>query len=380
MNYWMNLFTGGTWDEFRAAGASVSGFRHRMRRNVARLQPGDILLCYMTGVMRWIGALEVVGPSDDTRDIWSVADFPVRVAVKPLIMLEAETGIPMRELEGRVSFYRDAGDAGKFRGIVRGCPKRFENAPDGDLVLQLLREAERNPTPRAVDPKKLARKPLFRAERRKGRKAVPTLVSVPERDEAETPSPAGAPQEAEPVAPTEHTATQHLLLKLGAEMGFDVWVARNDRGRACPGGNLGSMPQMVEELPTQFNEATNKTVELIDVLWLKGNSIIAAFEVECTTAVYSGLLRMSDLLALQPNLNIKLYIVAPEQRRAKVEQEILRPTFALRQRRLCETCGFLGIEDLTAKIDGARELGLVSSLKPGFLEDFAEYFTDTNDG
>ncbi len=63
---------------------------------------------------------------------------------------------------------------------------------------------------------------------------------------------------------------------------------------------------MVEELPTQFNEATNRTIELIDVLWLKGNSIVAAFEVECTTAIYSGLLRMSDLLALQPNLNINL--------------------------------------------------------------------------
>ena len=82
---------------------------------------------------------------------------------------------------------------------------------------------------------------------------------------------------------------------------------------------------MVEDLPTQFNEATNRTIELIDVLWLKGNSIVAAFEVECTTAVYSGLLRMSDLLALQPNLNIKLYIVAPDERKDKVEQEIRRP-------------------------------------------------------
>jgi len=36
---------------------------------------------------------------------------------------------------------------------------------------------------------------------------------------------------------------------------------------------------------------------------------------------------MSDLLALQPNLNIDLFIVAPESRREKVRQEILRPTF-----------------------------------------------------
>jgi hypothetical protein len=69
------------------------------------------------------------------------------------------------------------------------------------------------------------------------------------------------------------------------------------------------MPNMLEELPTQFNDATNRTIELIDVLWLKGNTILAAFEIEATTSIYSGLLRMSDLLALQPNLDLALYLV-----------------------------------------------------------------------
>ena len=67
--------------------------------------------------------------------------------------------------------------------------------------------------------------------------------------------------------------------------------------------------QVCSEIPTQFNEATNRTIELIDVLWLKGNTLIAAFEIEATTSIYSGLLRMSDLLALQPNLDLALYLV-----------------------------------------------------------------------
>src|SRR5690242_21750466 len=33
-------------------------------------------------------------------------------------------------------------------------------------------------------------------------------------------------------------------------------------------------------------------------------SIVRAFEVEHTTSVYSGILRMADLLALQPNMDI----------------------------------------------------------------------------
>jgi hypothetical protein len=39
---------------------------------------------------------------------------------------------------------------------------------------------------------------------------------------------------------------------------------------------------------------------------------VRAFEVEHTTAIYSGLLRMADLLSLVPNMDIKLHIVAPE--------------------------------------------------------------------
>jgi len=87
---------------------------------------------------------------------------------------------------------------------------------------------------------------------------------------------------------------------------------------------------MVQELPPQFNDATQRTIELIDVLWLKGNSILSAFKVESTTSNYSGLLRMSDLLSLQPNLDIKLFLLAGDERRDKVRQEILRPTFELK--------------------------------------------------
>jgi hypothetical protein len=154
-----------------------------------------------------------------------------------------------------------------------------------------------------------------------------------------------------------------------------VWVARNDRNRKWNGRVLGSLPRILEQLPTQFNDVTTRTIELIDVLWLSGNSIIAAFEVERTTSIYSGLLRMSDLLSLQPNLNIDLYLVAPDERRDKVEQELLRPTFSLREKPLADICGFLPFGTLCEKLDGIRKLGLSASLKPTFLKTTAEFFT-----
>ena len=377
MTYWLDLFTGTTWRQFRDAGAAVSGFRESQRSSQNRIQPGDILLCYLTGVMRWVGALEVVGPSTDQRTIWGDGEFPVRFEVKPLVLLEPEHGIPMAELSGRVDFFANREDAGKFKGFVRRSPNRFKDAADAVLILDLMHEAQKRPVSRPVDPKKLARKPLYKVEDRLGKKRIERVVSIPEPESVADNSvnDAAANVEAKSTT-TRHTEIQFELAELGAGMGLDVWIARNDRSRIWNGKPLGMLSRVIDEMPTQFNAATQRTIELIDVLWLKGNSIVAAFEVECTTSIYSGLLRMSDLLALQPNLDIKLYLVAPDERAEKVELEIRRPSFDLRPKPLAGACGFLSFSQLMEKVEGIRQLGLSSSLNPDFLEKVAEYFTE----
>jgi len=370
MTYWLDLYTGTTWSEYRASGARITGFRRRMRKLATKIQPGDIFHCYLTGVMRWVGALKVIGMSDDQTRIFS-QDFPVRFEVQPMILLDPEHGVPMEELRGRVDFYRGQKDAGKFKGFVRMSPNRFRVEEDGKLIMELLERTSKNPIARPVDAKKLARQPLYKVVRKRGRKHKSALVSIPGSEE--TGPQATLPVEAESVTPV-HTEIQYYLLRLGGEMGLDLWAARNDRSKIWDNNALGAMPQILNELPTQFNEALNRTIELIDVLWLRGNSFLAAFEVESTTSIYSGLLRMSDLLALQPNLDIALYLVAPDDRRSKVEQEILRPTFNLRERPLTEACGFLPFSRLIETVEGIRKLGLASSLKPDFLRKTAEFF------
>jgi hypothetical protein len=302
MNYWLDLFTGTTWNEFRDAGASTSGFNERMRNQVAKIKEGDIFLCYVTGVMRWVGALKFLGTSKNKASIWKDAAYPIRLQVEPLIMLDPEYGVPMTNLEGRVAFYEGVEDRGKFKAFVRMSPNRFTVSTDGELIMDLLSKAKAVPVMRPVDAKKLARKPWFKAEQRRGKTVVPAVVSVPDSEDDESLD-KGA--EKSPI-PTKHTEIQYELLTLGVDMGYAVWVARNDKSKTWKGVTFSSIPEILEVLPTQFNEATNKTIELIDVLWLKGNSIVAAFEIEHTTSVYSGLLRMSDLLALQPNLEIKI--------------------------------------------------------------------------
>ena len=56
---------------------------------------------------------------------------------------------------------------------------------------------------------------------------------------------------------------------------------------------------------------------------------------------------MADLLALQPNMDIKLHIVAPYERRDKVFTEIRRPVFSLLDRGpLAESCTYISYVSL----------------------------------
>jgi hypothetical protein len=126
---------------------------------------------------------------------------------------------------------------------------------------------------------------------------------------------------------------------------------------------------MIDELPLSYDSTTLQTIEQIDVLWLNGRSIARAFEVEHTTAVYSGILRMADLLALQPNMDIKLHIVAPEARKGKVMNEIQRPVFSLLEKGpLSEYCTFLPYGSLQ-ELSALKHLRYLSD---AVLEEYAE--------
>jgi len=355
--YWLDLFTGTTWQEFLDAGAKVSGFRESRWKTVQAIRQGDVLICYLTGLSRFIGLLEVASePFRDDSKIWKDESFPCRVKVKATIALTPETALPVHELRNQLSIFEDLKSPNAWTGHFRGSPARWKT-PDAQAVIKALEATKANPIVREVDPAKLSRRP-------KALTAKIGLVSVPGTEESGV-----TESEVEPEA-TPHTELQALLLRLGSDMGLDVWVARNDRSKEWNGSKLGQLPRVKSELPLQFDEATTKTIELIDVLWLKGNAIVAAFEVESTTSIYSGLLRMADLIAMQPNINIPLFLVAPADRRNKVFAEVNRPTFHRLAPPLVEMCRYVSFENLRKRI---KEVGpVVKYLKPEFLDEVAE--------
>jgi predicted RNA-binding protein len=358
--YWLDLFTGTTWEEFLAAGGEVSGFRERRWKTVQQMKPGDYLLCYLTGISRWIGVLEVVSePFKDHTPIWKDEEFPCRVRVRAVATLTPATAVPVFELRDQLTVFGDFKNPRAWTGHFRGSPMRWKPT-DGQAVLAAIIDAKDHPVTRPVDAAKLARRP-------RALKAAIGPVTVPDSTE-EPDLPLG--EAAEPREPTAHTELQWSLLKLGNDMGLDVWVARNDRSRDWNGHRFTDLPRLRADLPLQFDEATNRTIELIDVLWLKGNAVVAAFEIESTSSIYSGLLRMSDLIAMQPNLNIPLYLVAPDERRQKVFAEVNRPTFSRLSPPLVELCRFIAYSAPRDQLGQVRSF--VRYLKPEFLDEVSE--------
>jgi len=146
-----------------------------------------------------------------------------------------------------------------------------------------------------------------------------------------------------------HTNIQGLLAKIGRKLGCKVWIASNDKRKVWESTTLGDLS--IGQLPSLgLDPETQRIISLIDVLWIKGhNQVVAAFEVEHTTSVYSGLLRMSDLVASSPNLNFQLYIVTPETRIPKVRRQLSRPTFQMLE--IHKQCGFFSFETLIQEAD-----------------------------
>jgi hypothetical protein len=144
----------------------------------------------------------------------------------------------------------------------------------------------------------------------------------------------------------ESIRVQALIASIGARMGMSIWIPRGDRTAILKEWK-NEQNNLLERLPLNYDDTTLRTVEQIDVLWLRGRSIVRAFEVEHTTSVYSGILRMADLLALQPNMDIKLHIVAPAIKRGKVFQKIRRPVFSLLEKGpLADSCTYLSYDSL----------------------------------
>lgn len=126
----------------------------------------------------------------------------------------------------------------------------------------------------------------------------------------------------------EHLKVQCLLIEIGSELGYDVFVAINDRTKSIDGKNLEFMT--LSELPKlDATEEVIRTISLIDVIWIDKDrkEIECAFEIEKTTSIYSGILRLIDLASSLGDKKYNFFLVAPDSRKKEIIAQLKRPSF-----------------------------------------------------
>ena len=332
--YFLDLFSPETWAKYWASDRSITGFRPRSR-GIGAIQPGDYFLCYLTVLSRWCGLLQVESQMfEDSTPIFAKHDqFTARFKVNPIALLEPMHAIPIKDpsIWNGLSVTKDLNPNSKrWTGLVRGSLKRIEDH-DGEFLAEQLLTQSRS---RRVYP--LADTETRRVKKAEQRQPLPESRQEPATNEFE---------EVETSEPRESIQVQAKVATIGAAMGLNIWIPPGDKSRVLSQVAPRFHSRFLDELPLAYDQQTLSTIKQIDVLWIDRQSMARAFEVEHSTAVYSGLLRMSDLVALQPNIDIQLHIVAPNSKRQKVKREILRPTFErLVRRPLSDRCTFISYE------------------------------------
>ncbi len=364
MAYFIDLFSPETHEAFTQSPRDISGFRLRHKNMAEKIKPGDVFVCYLTRLSRWFGLLEVIeGPFIDSKPIFVPENDPfvVRFRVRPTVWLDIKKGIPIHDevIWTGLSFtcHLDKGSL-SWTGKVRGSLVRLDDNDGAFLAEKLTSQATQGKTYTLdeQDTRKLATHTVKRSD-----KVV--VVSIPEEAE-----PVEAVEVVSEPETRESIRIQALVATIGSRMGMSIWIPRSDRAAVIREVGADGI-NLIERLPLNYDDTTLRTIEQIDVLWLRGRSIARAFEVEHTTSVYSGILRMADLLALQPNMDIKLHIVAPEVKRDKVFQEIRRPVFTLLEKGpLAESCTYLSY----ASLRELAEQKHLAHLSDNVLDEYAE--------
>jgi len=155
---------------------------------------------------------------------------------------------------------------------------------------------------------------------------------------------------------SEHTRIQYILIRIGRALGYEVHVARNDRHCSCDDKSFAMLT--ISGLPPRdWPHEVLETVSLIDVIWLKPRTgeFVAAFEVEKSTSIYSGILRLEDLARSIPACACDLYIVAPDRREKEVLAQLRRPAF--RDDLADISLSYISFGDLCEHCNGLCKLG-----------------------
>ena len=294
-----------------------------------KMDPGDVVLIYNSGAIRFAGEVAAkVRSKDLARHFWQETVDKATWELMYFVVNEERINVPLAKLNPFFGYSQNYVPRG-FTQIDQEKVKAFA-ANYGD-ILGVLKSLEKNEDLVPVAPIKSE---LF--------------------------------EEKIEHSSTEHDEMQWRLIRLGELSKLDVWVPANDQGKQFEGNIFR------EHVLREFQQGLDvpPTIKNIDVVWKFGPySIKSAFEIEHSTSVYSGILRLSDLRAETPNSVFPLFIVADRERKQKVLNELLRPTFSSPALKLNEVVKYLSYDDVreidrSAKVEFNPEIFAAAGISP----------------
>jgi DNA modification methylase len=141
---------------------------------------------------------------------------------------------------------------------------------------------------------------------------------------------------------SEHDLMILRLLEIGESKGYGCHVGLKEQSTMLE-FKKRSEPMLT---PSQYgmDKSAFDIVREIDMLWLKGDKIVAAFEVEKSTTIDSGINRFRNLFVVQPRSKIAAYIVVPDKRKMEAIKKLNSP--ANRKEKLHEKIKIIKFSDL----------------------------------
>ena len=126
-------------------GFSVIGVKERNRNRALEIEPGDVIVLYLTKVMRFAGAIRVTGDMyEDREKLWpgkpgKVDAYPWRFPTEPVVALAEDEWFPAEELKEELEHVRKW-PAEHWKLAFQG-QLRTVSDHDADLLLDRLRAA-----------------------------------------------------------------------------------------------------------------------------------------------------------------------------------------------------------------------------------------------
>lgn len=167
-----------------------------------------------------------------------------------------------------------------------------------------------------------------------------------------------------------HAQIQIALIMIGRQLGYRIWIAQNDKGIIYNDHKLGEMEGIIASLEdmnilASFHDAIRAAL-LIDCIWFRNIRFMpAVLEIEHTTGVKSGLVRMKNFQDSLPPYPTRWVIVAPDEDREKVLKEANLPQFKPLKTKFM---AYSAVEELYALCQKRHIRGITEDFLDSYME------------